>query len=264
MQDSVKRMKREFLLRCAPILAMALFVRSPVCAQIIVDDFTETGGAVFPVRAEHPAFAYHNAQMEIDGVFAGARDFSAFFGNLSPIPDPPPVDSSVLIDIGSVAGVLEVKAGADSRIGFNIFWHPTQFAAFADLDVTSHPQFEIRYTSNFDLALTISVRNLSRLTFLSSPDTSAGSQFMTVLPAASNGQFRVDIADIVDPLGWTTVPSVDFASLDSIGIRLQSNQLGANLLLSRVAFVPEPSTIGLLLLSTIFLVLSPRRTPHGA
>jgi len=263
---SVNRWNCVALLRCAQILTVSVLVSSPVCAQIIVDDFVETGSQIFPIQAEYPAFAFLGAPTDVDGVFAGRRGFTAIFGTLVPFPDPVPADTSVLIDIDPALGALHVKAGADATMDFNIYWHPNflPFFPLPNSDVTQYPKLLVDYSSNVDLELTIHVTNQSKASVFASPETSAGNQLHTVLPAASDGRFLLDIADIADPLADLSVPSVDFSSLDSVALRLQSKQLGADFFLKQVAFVPEPPTIVPLLLSLVMLVLSPRRTLHFA
>jgi hypothetical protein len=257
-----KRWNGVVILHCAQVVASVFILCSPVCAQIIVDDFIDTGDVIFPLKAEYPAFAILGGFGPVDGVFAGTRHISAQFGANGPPLNPVPADSSLSIDIDPTLGVLHVDAGADATIQFNIGWQSMLSTGFADVDVTKHPKLLVVYSSSVDLDMSIVLANQTSPSLGSFPIlsavTSAASQQDTLLPAAASGRFIINIADIADPLGNPPFPMVDLTSLDSVAFGLSTDQRGQGFSLHKIAFVPAPSTPISMLLGLATLLLIPR------
>lgn len=229
------------VVQSAVLVVSLLLLESPVRAEIIVDDFSKMGDQPFPRQAEYPAFAILGGAETVEGVFAGSRWISAIFGINGPL-DPLPADSSISIDLDPALGALIVEAGSDAIIDLSIGWQAALFSPFEDADASIHPKLLIEYSSMIDLDLTVSLANQVRPDFLSTPQTVAGNQKRTFLPAAMNGLFVIDIHEITDPYFNPLLPDVDLTSLDSISLRLRTEQLGSRFSLFRVTLVPEPAT----------------------
>lgn len=264
MHSRNKNRNKGTLLSCWIFLASTLGWLSPASAQIIVDDFVETGPISFPLEVRHPVVAYLGAPDSVESVFAGARSIDISpLAAADPTQNPTPNDTWNSIDVSPATGVLSAKSGANAKLDFYVGWRATLNAPPADVDVSKHLRLLLEYSANHDLSMSITLSNqMNRLPPLR-PVISGGSSKEFLLPAATSGRFVIDITDISDPLmdsfGVSRgLPLADFTSLDSVSIHLVADQPNSVLALEYVAFVPEPTISASILLGIATVVLSPR------
>lgn len=264
MHSRNKNRNKDRLHSCWIFLASTLGWLSPAGAQIIVDDFVETGQFSFPLEVRHPVVAYLGAPNSVESVFAGARSIDiSSLAPADPTQNPTPNDTWNSIDVSSATGVLSAKSGANAKLDFHIGWRATLNSPPADVDVSKHPKLLLKYSSNHDLSVSITLSNqMNRLPRLP-PVISGGSSKEFLFPATAGGRFVIDITDISEPLtdsfGVTRgLPLADFTSLDYVSIHLVADQPNSVLALEYVAFVPEPTISASILLGIATVLLSPR------
>lgn len=216
------------------VLALTCFLLTATAtrADLVVDDFTEISGALYPHSRTWP-----NITTSLDDT-----PLSTTAGNLrrmfaQPIPNNSTVtDATGTVNIDPFAGQLEWSTTQTAKGGLLISWLSNDPNNPMDLDASAQTEFVVAY-ANVSRQVLMTIRFSNAIAGDIEP--TAGNRIDVVLePTFGAGEFRF-AWDMMEPMGQ--LPAIDRTSVDAISVDLLSNDFGTAFTLTSVYFVPEPA-----------------------
>ena len=219
----------------------------PAGAAVVVDTFTATDGTVtYPMTDTVRGVAMPASDLA-PGVFGGLRTTVVGALPLPPVGSLDSYDGEVAsLNLATAVGMINATSTSGVSVG-TILAYSAPFATPADVDLSGEDRFVIAYTASDALTLQLTASNTSA----NNSRQTAGSRTPVLTLPAGSGTFEVLFSQLTEevrvPFGGQIVPlpSVDFASVDSLVFDFNGTAEGQSFAFTNVAAVPEPTTLGL-------------------
>ena len=233
-----------------PLVLSTLFQSVATYGTLLVDDFSEVSDpGLYPIVKTYPTTSPIVVDEPVLSTVGGLRLLTVAPGPTIPPPNPIPPGITLTVDIDTTEGKLSSVASADSTTFLFLAWASNTSTPMS-VDISGEMDLVIDYgNANADFQVEVTLSNLDD----SDPNTVTGAnQGQYTLASTAAGQLRVPLSSINIPvnnvLGGGTFPAIDLTSVDAVSILFESSETGSSLDISRVEFIPEPSSACLLVL----------------